>query len=157
MHPNPSYSCAVIDTQSCHVTLSLNLNPKPSQVSLEDLYNGTVKKLSMSRNLTCDGCRGAGTKSGRKYECGTCRGTGVQVQIRQIGPGMLQQVQGRCSACSGTGNTTPASDRCDACNGKQLKPDKKTFEVRGSSAAGSLGACSVDNMQKHDVHAVHVV
>lgn len=99
------------------------------QVTLEDLYNGTTKKLSMSRNLTCDGCRGAGTKSGRKYECSTCHGSGTQTTIRQIGPGMLQQMQSRCSTCAGTGSSTPPSDRCEVCMGKQLKPDKKTFEV----------------------------
>jgi len=98
-------------------------------VSLEDAYNGAVKKLSMARNIACDGCRGSGTKSGRKYECTRCRGTGVEVKIRQIAPGMVQQMQGRCGECAGTGNATPHSDRCEACGGKQLRPDKKTFEV----------------------------
>ena len=37
--------------------------------TLEDLYNGTTKKLSLSRNLPCDACSGHGTKSGKKYEC----------------------------------------------------------------------------------------
>lgn len=27
------------------------------------------RKLSMSRQLPCDTCRGSGTKSGKKYEC----------------------------------------------------------------------------------------
>lgn len=100
------------------------------QVSLEELYNGTTKKLSMSRNLPCTTCNSAGTKSGRKYECSTCRGTGTQVQLRPIGPGMVQQIQTRCGACSGAGFNTPAHDKCDKCNGRCLVSDKKTFEVQ---------------------------
>lgn len=38
-------------------------------VTLEDLYNGCTKKMSLSRNLPCDPCHGTGTKSGKKYEC----------------------------------------------------------------------------------------
>lgn len=98
-------------------------------VSLEDLYNGTTKKLSLSRNLPCSNCNGVGTKSGRRYECNTCRGTGVQVQLRPIGPGMVQQIQSRCSTCSGTGYSTPSHDKCGECTGKCLIPEKKTFEV----------------------------
>ena len=30
------------------------------------------RKLSLSRNLPCEGCRGIGTKSGKKYECQVC-------------------------------------------------------------------------------------
>lgn len=52
-----------------------------------------------------------------------------QTQIRQIGPGMLQQMQSKCSNCSGTGSSCPSSDRCDTCNGDQLVSNKKTFEV----------------------------
>lgn len=37
----------------------------------------------------------------------TCRGTGVQVHIRPLGPGMVQQIQSRCSTCSGSGFSTP--------------------------------------------------
>lgn len=105
-----------------------NVNHK-LMVSLEDMYNGTTKKLSLSRNMPCEGCKGSGTKSGRKMECGTCRGTGIQVTLRQLGPGMLQQMQSRCSACNGQGTSVPPSDRCTKCDGKGLCAEKKTFEV----------------------------
>eukprot|EP00199_Chlamydomonas_sp_CCMP681_P000879 CAMPEP_0119104064 /NCGR_PEP_ID=MMETSP1180-20130426/2374_1 /TAXON_ID=3052 ORGANISM="Chlamydomonas cf sp, Strain CCMP681" /NCGR_SAMPLE_ID=MMETSP1180 /ASSEMBLY_ACC=CAM_ASM_000741 /LENGTH=447 /DNA_ID=CAMNT_0007088733 /DNA_START=11 /DNA_END=1354 /DNA_ORIENTATION=- len=99
------------------------------QVTLEELYNGAQKKLSLSRNLPCDSCKGSGTKSGRKYECGVCRGTGVVVQLRPLGPGMVQQIQSRCTNCSGTGYATPATDVCGKCAGKCLISEKKTFEI----------------------------
>ncbi|CAN6268788.1 unnamed protein product, partial [Urochloa humidicola] len=34
------------------------------KVSLEDVYNGATKKLSLSRNVLCSKCKGKGTKSG---------------------------------------------------------------------------------------------
>jgi hypothetical protein len=37
----------------------------------------------------------------------TCRGSGVQVHLRPLGPGMMQQIQSRCSTCSGSGYNIP--------------------------------------------------
>lgn len=59
----------------------------------------------------------------------TCKGTGVQVMIRPLGPGMVQQIQQRCSNCTGSGSMVPPSDVCGQCKGKGLVPEKKTFEV----------------------------
>jgi DnaJ family protein A protein 2 len=98
-------------------------------VSLEELYKGVVKKLSLQRKLPCGGCKGTGSRTGKRYECGPCRGTGVQVQIRPIGPGMVQQIQARCSSCGGQGFSTPPSDRCGTCQGACLVQERKTFEV----------------------------
>ena len=38
------------------------------------------RKLSLSRNIKCDTCRGSGTKSGRRYTCEQCHGSGVTVR-----------------------------------------------------------------------------
>lgn len=128
-------------------------------VTLEDLYNGTTKKLSLSRNLPCDTCSGSGTKSGKKYECSTCRGTGVQVHIRPLGPGMVQQIQARCSSCNGSGQGTPAGDQCGSCKGKCLVSEKKTFEVhveQGMKAGSKItlrgeAGCSEPGLAPGDV------
>ncbi|MEW5300082.1 MAG: hypothetical protein WDW38_002919 [Sanguina aurantia] len=98
-------------------------------VSLEELYSGATKKLSLARNLPCDSCRGSGSKSGKKYECQPCRGQGIQVHVRPIGPGMMQQFQSKCGSCNGAGFSTPPSDQCPACKGKCLVSEKKTFEI----------------------------
>lgn len=99
------------------------------QVSLEELYTGATKKLSLSRNLPCDTCKGSGSKTGKRVECQPCRGTGVQVQIRPLGPGMVQQIQARCPSCQGSGFSCPPGDACTNCKGKCLIAEKKTFEV----------------------------
>jgi RecJ-like exonuclease len=61
------------------------------------------RKLSLSRKLPCSKCNGSGSKSGKRDTCETCHGSGVQVMIRPIGPGMVQQIQQPCRECSGNG------------------------------------------------------
>lgn len=99
------------------------------RVGLEDLYKGSTRKLQMTRNIKCVSCSGTGSKSGKRHDCGTCRGTGMEVKVRPIGPGMMQQIQQRCSSCGGAGFQAPPSDRCASCAGKGLVADKKVFEV----------------------------
>ncbi|KNE65590.1 hypothetical protein AMAG_09570 [Allomyces macrogynus ATCC 38327] len=63
------------------------------KVSLEDLYNGKTTKLALNKQVLCSPCGGKGTtKEGAEIACATCRGQGVRIQIRQIGP-MIQQFQ----------------------------------------------------------------
>lgn len=99
------------------------------KVTLEELYNGGTRKLSLARNIKCSSCSGTCTKSGRKYTCVNCNGQGATVQLRALGPGMMQQVQAACGHCSGTGNTFPPDDLCQPCSGRGMTPEKKVFEI----------------------------
>nr|QKY15041.1 dnaj-like protein/chaperone protein dnaj 2 (DJA2) [Polytomella parva] len=105
-------------------------------VTLEDVYKGASKNLALSRQVTCDACNGSCSKSGDKYECKTCNGSGVTVQIRQMGP-MIQQIQGRCSVCRGSGTSIPESDKCNVCSGEGLRSEKKTFSFHVERGARS--------------------
>lgn len=62
-------------------------------------------------------------------KCNTCRGTGVQVRVQQLGPGFMQQMQSECSDCQGEGEKISAKDRCKECQGKKIVKEKKTLEV----------------------------
>ena len=104
----------------------------PLKVSLEELYNGTTKKLSLAKNVICSKCEGCGSrcvqhvrvrlsrladaraparlhahrkgsKSGNTGRCAGCQGAGVKIHIRQIAPGMVQQMQAVCPDCRGAG------------------------------------------------------
>ncbi|GER56964.1 DnaJ [Striga asiatica] len=101
----------------------------PLKVSLEDLYLGTTKKLSLSRNVLCVKCKGKGSKSGASMKCSGCQGTGMKVSIRQLGPGMIQQMQHACNECKGTGETINDKDRCPQCKGEKVVQEKKVLEV----------------------------
>lgn len=65
----------------------------PIKVSLEDLYNGKTVKLAINRKVIV----------GESKECNTCGGQGAVMEVRQIGPGMVTQMQRPCSACQGQG------------------------------------------------------
>lgn len=55
-------------------------------VPLEDLYNGTTRKLAVHKNVICDKCKGSGSKSGQKpAKCTTCKGNGVTFRVQQLG------------------------------------------------------------------------
>ncbi|XP_042512038.1 chaperone protein dnaJ A6-like [Macadamia integrifolia] len=99
------------------------------KVSLEDLYNGTSKKLSLSRNVLCPKCKGKGSKSGSSGRCFGCQGTGMKISTRQIGPGMIQQMQHVCPECRGSGEVISEKDRCPNCKGNKVTQEKKVLEV----------------------------
>ncbi|XP_023029781.1 dnaJ heat shock protein family (Hsp40) member A4-like [Leptinotarsa decemlineata] len=98
-------------------------------VTLEELYKGAVRKLALQKNIICDKCEGRGGKKGAVEQCPTCRGSGMQVQVQQLGPGMLQQIQSVCSDCRGQGERINPKDRCKQCLGKKVVRDRKVLEV----------------------------
>lgn len=98
-------------------------------VSLEELYNGTVRKLALQKNVICDKCEGIGGKKGSVEQCTACHGNGVRIQVHQLGPGMLQQMQTMCSECKGQGERINPRDRCKQCMGRKTVRDRKILEV----------------------------
>jgi len=99
------------------------------KVSLDDLYNGTTKRLSLQKNIICDKCKGRGGKEGATSTCTSCRGSGMQIKIHQLGPGMVQQIQTVCRDCEGKGERIAAKDRCKTCNGRKVTKTTKILEV----------------------------
>jgi DnaJ family protein A protein 2 len=65
----------------------------PLKVSLEDLYNGKTVKLAVNRKVI----------EGNPTECTACKGQGVVMEVRQLGPGMITQMQRHCDQCKGQG------------------------------------------------------
>lgn len=47
-----------------------------------------------------------GGKAGAVQKCVACRGRGMRIMIRQLAPGMVQQMQSVCTDCNGEGNTS---------------------------------------------------
>ncbi|GFR78882.1 DnaJ homolog subfamily A member 1 [Elysia marginata] len=99
------------------------------KVSLEDLYNGATRKLALQKNVICSKCEGRGGKEGSVQKCGACRGSGMQIRIQQIGPGMVQQIQSVCGECRGEGEVIDPRYRCKTCNGKKIVKERKILEV----------------------------
>lgn len=115
---------------TCYLYLYLGKNVVHQLgVTLEELYNGSTRKLGLQKNVICEKCDGYGGKKGTLEKCSTCKGRGVQVQVQQIGPGMIQQIQSMCSDCQGQGERFSSKDRCKNCNGRKVERKKKILEV----------------------------
>jgi DnaJ family protein A protein 2 len=114
-------------------------------VSLTDLYVGKTSKLAVTRDVLCKTCNGYpkyysssiissfirnGTKgSSAPAKCKTCEGRGIRLVVRQLGPGMIQQMQTVCSDCKGKGEIIKEEDRCPECKGKKVNKEKKVMQV----------------------------
>jgi len=100
----------------------------PIKVTLEDLYLGKTTKLRMRKKAICNVCEGRGGKEGAVKTCSTCRGSGVEMIMRQLGP-MIQQIQQPCRGCDGQGEICNPKDRCKKCNGKKTVEESNILEV----------------------------
>lgn len=99
------------------------------KVKLEDVYNGKTRKMRVSRDVICKPCNGKGGSPGFEESCGTCGGRGYRNMLRQIGPGMMQQVQMPCDSCSGKGKKVNKSLMCKSCRGEKVVSTSKVIEV----------------------------
>ena len=62
------------------------------------MHNGATRKLALQKNVICEDCNGIGGREGAVQRCTNCRGSGMQVRLQQLGPGIMQQ--GRYSVLS---------------------------------------------------------
>jgi DnaJ family protein A protein 2 len=128
-------------------------------VTLEQLCKRKVLSLNVSRNRLCE-CQE------NLNDCKTCSGTKVEIEIKQIGPGMLQQRTVVCSECSGRGKEVKGCNECKdgiVVNSKKfqvhLTPDMDTgyqyrFEHEGNQTHGSLPGdfVVIINIQNHGTY-----
>jgi len=100
------------------------------RVTLDELYNGTSRKLALQKNVICSKCEGYGGKKGSVQKCTPCRGQGMIIKIHQLAPGMVQQMQTICHECQGSGESMNPKDRCKNCTGKKVIRERKVLEVQ---------------------------
>ena len=94
-------------------------------ISLEDIFRGCKQSVTYESIRNCVSCAGHGGTDVRA--CGSCKGKGVHVQLRQIGPGMVQQMQTACPTCKGKG--TKIHRICTACKGVPRQRVKASVEI----------------------------
>ena len=76
------------------------------KVTLEQVYTGASQTVRVERECLCKACRGSGGADGvKEVRCATCNGQGARIMLRQLGPGMVQQVRW----CGGRGAAERAS------------------------------------------------
>lgn len=95
-------------------------------ITLEEAYNGCVKKVPVKRSRCCEACQGKGGSN--TQSCKDCKGRGVIVRMIQMGP-MIQQVQQHCPSCKGEGSIIEEKNKCKTCKGAKTSEKEKVLEV----------------------------
>jgi molecular chaperone DnaJ len=93
-------------------------------VSLEDIFTGTERKVSYKRHVNCDTCNGEGGSD--KKVCLTCNGHGAVIQ-RVKTPFGIMETQSLCPSCKGDGYVyeTP----CNSCKGNGVTNKQVSVDV----------------------------
>lgn len=71
----------------------------PLEITLENVYNGEIRKVPHKRIRVCEKCEGKGGEGVQR--CVECNGQGGFIQMVQVGPGAYQQIQRKCEKCLG--------------------------------------------------------
>ncbi len=58
--------------------------------------------MSVTRNVIC-GAKCSDISTHPREKCKDCDGRGIKLVIKQLGPGMVQSMQQKCSPCHGRG------------------------------------------------------
>ncbi|CAF3904435.1 unnamed protein product [Rotaria sp. Silwood2] len=116
------------------------------RVSLEELYSGNTKTISIDREVICTDCNGyaciftcieciccyfinsTGCHDGVSRECTKCEGRGIETRVFRMGP-IIQQMQSKCSSCNGEGTTINSRNCCKSCRGKKVVRQTKSMDV----------------------------
>jgi len=111
-------------------------------LTIEDIVQGTSKKLKYNRHKKCDGCRGDGGKN--KKMCLHCSGTGF-IQMRS---GFMVQTFG-CKHCNTIGHTFES--KCGDCNGNGSIQSEEIIDInipKGSTNENSFNMQGYGNFVK---------
>jgi len=93
-------------------------------ISFMESVKGVKKEISYSTKVSCDTCKGYGTKDAKRPPtCSSCGGSGTQT-ASQGGLFFVQQI---CSSCRGTGEMV--TDPCGTCSGKGTNGKRVNLEV----------------------------
>lgn len=98
------------------------------KLTLDEIANGTTKKIKVKKYVPCDHCHGKGEKDGNSSEtCPTCKGRGVQTKVVRTILGQMQ-TQSTCSTCGGTGKII--KEKCTYCYGEGVVSGEETIELK---------------------------
>lgn len=98
------------------------------KLTLEDIVNGTTKKLKISKQVACETCGGTGGKDASSVvTCPTCGGSGYTVRVINTFFGQ-QQSRVQCASCGGRGKVV--KNPCPKCHGTGVTSGEQIVEVK---------------------------
>ncbi|MDE5637853.1 MAG: molecular chaperone DnaJ [Alistipes sp.] len=111
------------------------------KLTLQEIANGTTKKLKINKTVACDKCGGSGAKDASSYStCSTCGGSGVVTRVENTFFGRMQ-TQGVCPTCGGEGKVITAP--CDKCKGEGTMRGDEVVEIKIPAGVGEGMALTV--------------
>ncbi len=108
------------------VTRGSNLRIKV-RLTLEEIANGTEKKIKVNKQIVCKTCDGTGAKDKSSFQtCKTCGGSGA---VRRVTNTILGQMQttSTCPTCNGEGSTI--TSKCTVCHGDGVIRGEETISI----------------------------
>ncbi len=120
------------------------------KLTLQEIAEGTTKKLKISKMIACDKCGGTGAKDSTSYTtCHTCNGSGYVTRIENSFFGRIQ-TQGVCPTCNGTGKVI--TEKCDKCAGNGAIKGDEVVEIKIPAGVGDGMALNVAGKGNAAVH-----
>ena len=97
-------------------------------LSMEEVSEGTEKKIKVRKFIQCDTCTGSGSEAGKEgySSCDTCQGTGEIRQVTRSVFGQFVNVQ-TCPNCHGEGRII--NSRCKECAGEGRRKGEETITI----------------------------
>jgi molecular chaperone DnaJ len=104
-------------------------------LTLEEMMNGTTKKIKINRRVHCEACKGTGAHGGDVINCSDCGGIGRINRTVHYAFGEMV-MQENCTTCQGSG--TKSKSNCISCfgTGTVKKEEEVEFHVPKGSIAG---------------------
>jgi len=107
------------------------------KLSLEEIVEGTTKKIKVKILQPCETCGGSGSKTGKTQSCSRCHGSGEVQQVSESFFGRVVNIT-TCNLCGGEGTTV--QDPCPTCRGEGVERKEKNinFRVPGGVSEGNF-------------------
>lgn len=122
-------------------------------LTLEEIADGTEKRVKVRRRVPCETCEASGAKGGSTNvkSCTSCSGTGEERNVQQTPLGQFVSVS-ECSRCRGEGHLI--EEKCPECRGEGVREDESSIirvpvpagvedgnvvSLRGQGHAGARG------------------
>lgn len=104
-------------------------------VTLQEVLNGTTKKIKVKKNVACSHCHGSGAEAGSSKEtCPTCHGSGRVIRTQDSIFGRMQ-TQATCTTCNGTGQVI--KNKCTHCSGTGIEQGEELIEINVPAGVAS--------------------
>ena len=97
------------------------------RLTVEEIANGTEKKIKVNKQILCKTCDGTGAKDKSSFQ--TCKTCGGQGAVRRVTNTILGQMQttSTCPTCNGEGSVITA--KCTVCHGDGLIRGEETISI----------------------------